>query len=268
MDERVTIITAAGGNGTAIQTIRKPLSRAEYEQRGKLLGQEAEADGAEQAGFLILDDHHFEMAGGEFCGNATRAAAALFAEADKACEECEVSFTVSGFDGTVSATVNKLSDTVFDVRCAFPDMPVDVKRVELSDGQSADVVDLGGIVHVLIEGDFPEERSVYEVTHQAIVDELGFGDRDAVGVIWYQRDGDAIVMHPVVWVRAVDTFFYEQSCGSGTIAVGAVTGVTSIVQPTGQSITVEFNEGTVTLQSEMEIVRDYVPVDDRVGTRE
>jgi hypothetical protein len=62
-------------------------------------------------------------------------------------------------------------------------------------------------------------------------------------------------MHPVVWVKAIDSFFYEESCGSGTIAVGRVTGASSVVQPTEKIISVGFTERAVVLESEMEVVR-------------
>ena len=73
--------------------------------------------------------------------------------------------------------------------------------------------------------------------------------------MWYEKSQDAVVMHPVVWVRESNTFYYESSCGSGTIAVGRVTGVPSIVQPTGMSISAEISEDSVVLKSEMEMVR-------------
>lgn len=252
MEGRETLITAAGGNGTAIQIIKEPLTRAEYEARGKVLCDEMDPLGAEQAGFLVLDDKRFEMAGGEFCGNATRSAAILFSEASAV---KDVSFTVSGFDGTVTASVEQRSASTYDVRCVFPGMRTDVKHVMLDDGQEADIVDLGGIVHVVIEGSFPSDPSTYSAVHRAITDKFKLGEREAVGVIWFEKSQDAILMHPVVWVKAVDTFYYESSCGSGTIAVGRVTGVPSIVQPTGKTISAEITEDAVVLKSEMEIVR-------------
>lgn len=76
------VITAANGNGTAIEVITSPLTRTEYVSRGRILGENTERLGAEQAGFLVLSQSqsHFEMAGGEFCGNASRAAAVLFSK--------------------------------------------------------------------------------------------------------------------------------------------------------------------------------------------
>ncbi|MFZ3009742.1 MAG: hypothetical protein WA030_01830 [Candidatus Microsaccharimonas sp.] len=252
MTNRTTLITAAGGNGTAIQIISQPLDRATYEKRGKELGDAMEGDGAEQAGFLVLDDNHFEMAGGEFCGNASRAAAMLFSEASG---QKDVSFTVSGFDGTVTAYVDRRSPTKAFVRCTFAGMPVDVSDVILADGRKAEIVDLGGIVHVVIEGPFINDEAWYSPQHRAITEKFNLGERDAVGVIWFEKNQDTVLIHPVVWVKAVDTFYYESSCGSGTIAVGRVTNAPSIIQPSGGTITAGINQSTVVLESEMEVIR-------------
>lgn len=192
------------------------------------------------------------MAGGEFCGNATRSAAVLLHQ--KHGKET-MSFTVSGFKGTVNASVKRLNDSKYFVEAEFPGMRVATDQVVLADGSSASVVDLGGIVHVVIEGEFPSGSDDYSRRHRQIVDQLDLANRDAVGVIWFKKSADAVVMHPVVWVRAVDTFYYESSCGSGTIAVGGVTGAHSIVQPSGKPISAEIYEGGVVLKSEMEVVR-------------
>lgn len=247
-----TLVTAAGGNGTVIEILDKPLTRGEYATRGKTLGEEMELDGAEQAGFLIPSHLHFEMAGGEFCGNASRAAAALLSETEN---KPNVSFTVSGFDGTVGATITKRSDVLYDVRCEFPGMPTEVQQAVVDDGQSVSVVDLGGIVHVLINGVFPVESSVYQEVHRKVTERFDLSNREAVGVIWFEENQEGIVIHPVVWVKAVDTFFYETSCGSGAIATSRVTGVSNIIQPTGKVIRAEITPDRVILESEMEVVR-------------
>lgn len=247
-----TLITAAGGNGTAIEILDKPLTRDEYVTRGKVLGEEMERDGAEQAGFLIPSHLHFEMAGGEFCGNASRAAATLFSETEN---KSNVDFTVSGFDGTVSAIVTKRSDSLYDVRCVFPGMPTEAQQVVLDNGQSASIVDLGGIVHVVINGSFPSESSAYQEAHREITERFDLSGHEAVGVIWFEESREGIAIHPVVWVKAVDTFFYETSCGSGTIAASRVTGASNIIQPTGKIIRAEIAPDRVILESEMEVVR-------------
>lgn len=252
MSDSIKLITAAGGNGTAIKIIDKPLTRAEYEAHGRMLGENLELAGAEQAGFLVLSQRHFEMAGGEFCGNATRAAAVLLSQA--ASGEGRLQFTVSGFRGEVSAAVKRRAPNRYFVRCEFPGLPVEAQRVTLAAGQPAAIVDLGGIVHVVVSGSFPKDPADYERVHADITSRFGLGSRDAVGVIWYRQEEGAVSIDPVVWVRTVDTFFYETSCGSGTIAAGCVTGAESIVQPTGQPIQVEITSGKVALASEMEVI--------------
>jgi histidine racemase len=246
----MVVITAAGGNGTAIEIIDDPITRMEYSIRGRLLGENAEKLGAEQAGFIVLSQGHFEMAGGEFCGNASRAAAVLFSELRNA---RDVSFTVSGFKGVVHATVDKRADGKYSVYCRFPGMSVDIRSAK-SRGRTVDVVDLGGIVHVVIEDKFPAQQDAYQEMHHRLTEELNLRERDAVGVVWVERKGDSVEIYPVVWVRSVNTFFYESSCGSGTIAVCAVTGVSDIVQPTGKIIRAEINDDLVSLKSDVEVI--------------
>lgn len=246
----MVVITAAGGNGTAIEIIDDPLTRMEYSSRGRLLGENAEKLGTEQAGFIVLSQGHFEMAGGEFCGNASRAAAVLFSELRNA---RDVSFTVSGFKGIVHATVDKRADGKYSVYCRFPGMSVDVRPAK-SRGRTVDVVDLGGIVHVVIEDKFPAQQDTYQEIHHRLTEELNLRERDAVGVVWVERKDDSVEIHPVVWVRSVDTFFYESSCGSGAIAACAVTGVSDIVQPTGKIIRAEINDDLVSLKSDVEVI--------------
>ncbi len=255
MLNKTYVITAAGGNGTAIRILDKPLSRAEYAEQGKQLGQEMEKFGAEQAGFLIdsISIPHFEMAGGEFCGNAARSVAILISRIQ---ERQSVSFTMSGFAGVVRAFVRELSSSDYFVECVFPELPTKTEKIDLEDGKQATIVDLGGIVHVVIEGDFPENPEEYKAKHRNFVHDLSLGNRDAVGVIWFKMAGNSVRMHPVVWVKEIDTFFYEKACGSGTIAVAKVTGINIVIQPTGQTIEALIGKNSVTLRSEMEVVNE------------
>ena len=147
------------------------------------------------------------MAGGEFCGNATRSAAvALYERYGKD----ELSFTVSRFTGTVNASVKPLTEKRFFVEVTFPGMVAKTKPAKLQDDTPISIVDLGGIVHIVIEGEFPKDEKMYTTAHRRIVDQFGLSERDAVGVVWFERESnEAVVIHPVVWVRAVDTFYYE-----------------------------------------------------------
>lgn len=246
-----TIITAAGGNATAIDVLTAPLPRTLYAARGQALVASHAAQQVEQAGFLLdlPDGAHFEMAGGEFCGNAARAAALLLAPQGGA-----VSFSMSGFAGMVQGEVMPKA-TSFWVRCHFPDLQAAVQSVHLEDGSPAAIVDLGGIVHVVLDAPFPAAPAMFRARHQTLCAHFALTTRPAVGVIWCEHlAAGSIAIHPVVWVHAVNSFFYESSCGSGSMAVAAVSGATEIRQPSGQMIEVGLDTDGVTLASEMAVV--------------
>lgn len=244
------LISAAGGNITAIQVIDNPQTGEWYAVNGKNLGDRYEKLGAEQSGFLVKSTNHFHMAGGEFCGNATRAAAVLFS---KLCNSPDVKYTVSGYNGTVNSHVdqNDLQD-VFFVESIFSDMPIDAKEV-IANGNRAVLVDLGGIVHVVIQDEMPKN---FEDVHRRVVADLDLSKRDAVGVVWYTRNGSNVLIHPVVWVRSIDSFFYETSCGSGSIAVAKVTGLQEIYQVSGEAIHVVITGKSISLKSRMEVINN------------
>lgn len=248
------VVNAAEGNPTAIRKIQTDLSRSDYERFGKELMNETEDYGVEQAGFLIHRKDslsHFEMSGGEFCGNAARSAALILSlETSKSVN----SFTMSGFKNVVSSHVEKISDSKFNVTCEFPHFNLTVQELNYN-GIPGNLVDLGGIVHFVIEGKLPEN---YKDVHSSITKFLGLEDRDAVGVVWVKKEGTGISINPIVWVRSIDTFFYETSCGSGSIAVAKVTGINNIIQPSGGVIKVTISNSNILLESEMEITYEKI----------
>lgn len=242
------VITAAGGNATTIEVIKSSLSREEYEKRGIDLIKEFEKLSVEQSGFLILDDNHFEMSGGEFCGNAARSAAILLS---KIKNNNKVSLTVSGFERIVTSTVTETCDNVFIVECLFPELNVNIKNVEL-DSETVPLVDFGSIAYVVIDDLMPLN---YKFEHRRIVNSLNLNDKDAIGVLWVEKIGNSIKIDPVIWVKSINTFFYETSCGSGSIAVSKVFKSSNIIQPSNKNINVEFNKNRgCVLKSEMEII--------------
>jgi len=245
------VIFAAGGNATAIAIIDKGLARKEYEARGLALMDAYENLGIEQCGFAVLESTHFEMAGGEFCGNAARSAAIVF---HNHLQKNEFEFTMSGFPGKVIAQVESTGNNEYFVKCFFPKLNTVAQQV-LVMNKPAQLVDLGGIVHVVLMEEFPQDS--YESTHRQVTQELKLETRDAVGVLWGEKDGDSVKMHPVVWVRAIDTFFYETSCGSGSIAMAAALGATEICQPSEQLINVLIDDSGVSLSSNMEVKHVY-----------
>lgn len=68
----------------------------------------------------------------------------------------------------------------------------------------------------------------------------------AVGVIFCERENDLLKINPIVWVKSINTTFYETACGSGTIAVAILEAFQKkssqsidIIQPYGMIITAE-----------------------------
>ncbi|MCL2037865.1 GNAT family N-acetyltransferase [Candidatus Saccharibacteria bacterium] len=255
------VISAAGGNRTAIASLETTLTPEERARFGKKLMKSAEKLNAEQAGFWLPGSSHLEMAGGEFCGNASRAVALLATNFQPG----EAQLSVSGFDGEVSAKVDQLAERKYYVSADFPDMKYKISEESWGEAP-AKIVDLGGIVQIVIEADLPKD---YEAIQRELIKKFGLEERAAVGVVWYQNDQETgvVKIDPVVWVKEIETFFYETSCGSGSIAAALATGTRNITQPTGQNIDVKVSNTGITLASEIEI-EDIKSVDYQMITDE
>lgn len=176
---------------------------------------------AEQVAF-ITGDRSMEMCGLEFCGNASRAFALMCAEkmqgdgvgvgAGGAAEmadagaETTISVEVSGADGPVEVTVRKEDGYA---RIAMP-LPVSMTEREDLGGT---LIDLGGITHLVLEdSEASDER--FEELKNKVAEE---SDPPAFGVMFMKGDE----LTPVVYVKDVDSVYYEGSCASGTTAVMA-----------------------------------------------
>lgn len=228
------VVLAAGGNPTGMICYDDSSHRGEYAVIAKRIM--ASDPTIEQFGFLE-GSHHLQMSGGEFCGNAARVAAFLIS---RRTGRTEGTFTISGFGGTVQYTVNGQT-----VRCVFPHYRNERRTVHVL-GVDATLVDLGGIVHVVLPPSIPFQNDLayYRSIHAEVSTALGLQSRAAVGVIWQEVRGESTEIHPVVWVRDIDSFFYETSCGSGTLATIIATNAErkDIFQPSGQSILAEHQE--------------------------
>ena len=76
------------------------------------------------------------------------------------------------------------------------------------------LVDMDGIVHVVLRG-IPADEELFKKIKTYIMEEL---NPPAMGVMF--MDDKAENMEPVVYVKDVDTTYFEGSCGSGTTACG------------------------------------------------
>jgi diaminopimelate epimerase len=237
------LITAAGGNATAVEELDEARG---YDFNTRVRRLMARWNETEQAGFLLRRERRFMMAGGEFCGNAVRAAAVLLNNFQTG----EVQLRTSGYRGMVRVNINKLSADEFYVAAGFSNMKIKTERTTWR-SYAAEIVDLVGIVHVVISASPPE--GLKRIQSQ-IIRELNLVNQPAVGVIWLTRRTNGVEITPVVWVRDVDTTFIETACGSGAIAAAVVSGRQEIFQPTGQAITVSLSPRAVSLASTIKIL--------------
>lgn len=200
--------------------------------RAQVAARLMERSDAEQVGFVcppvLGGAGRMEMAGGEFCGNATRSFGMLTAQ--KLGRPHRVLVEVSGCDRPVAVDVDWSAGAA---RAQMP-LPRSVRQTEAA-GRPGVLVDLGGIAHLVVEGVTPS-RKFFEKAEPLFRDVPGL---EAYGVIFL--DARSGTMTPLVKVPAVGTLVWEGSCGSGSLAAAAAQSqnapdglfVRSYVQPAG-----------------------------------
>lgn len=195
------------GNITCLVTTRVP--RELYmEVATKLLsfpGQDFE-----QVGFII-DGTTMEMAGLEFCGNASRAFGLWSAKKRGLKGKHDVKVRVSGIERPLEVFID--TETNF-TRSSMP-LPEKTEIIPAGTIKGCPKiykVDLGGIMHFVVL-DVPYSDSMFSLIQ-------GYGMEHfqplALGVMFV--DSKTYEMVPVVYVKEVDTVYHEGSCGSGTVA--------------------------------------------------
>jgi len=194
----------------------------------------------EQVGFINLDPQNAElqMAGGEFCGNATRSTAWQVLQGTPS----EIAIKVSGVREKLRAGVNTDGS-------AWAQMPIypDLQKITQSE-EGYDIVEMEGITHVLVPDNYTNFSStdLKQMAFQ-LLQRLGLDQSvPSAGVIFIQKTSEVFQIRPVVWVRGIQTLFYETACGSGTTAVGLVEALKArqsikipVLQPSQFPITIE-----------------------------
>lgn len=169
---------------------------------------------AEQVGYYDADARRLDMAGGEFCVNATRAFAALLAmQNGNAPLDCTVS--VSGMPEPVSVSVRgegPLREVT--ARLSLEGLPECRRR-----DRGVLEVCVPGITHLLIdERAVPFSEAWKEKSAGIRSEYLPQTTSGAVGCIWWRRTENGVAIRPVVWVAGQNSTFLESACGSGTLA--------------------------------------------------
>ena len=163
------------------------------------------------------------MAGGEFCGNATMSAAALYLM--RSGEETDsVRVTVSGVSKPITVRLAKTEDESYEAGVEMPPaIEIGIKKLksEVADA-SMTVVRMEGISHIVIE----DKSELYalkkdkEAAEKLLKDWSECLDVECLGIMFLEGNGASWSLTPLVYVRDVGTVFWENACASGTAAVG------------------------------------------------
>ena len=247
------------GNRTIL--VKTPVQKEEYKEVAKLLLTKEPT--AEQVGFLETQKNgalKLNMAGGEFCGNATMSAAVY--EVMKKKTASPVSLKVSGAKGTLKAEVWKDSDSgKYQGRVKMPS-PNSIEEVSVTlkgEKMRLPAVFFDGITHLILSNIGIAKKKAEECAVNWCR-ELGVS---ALGLMFY--DAGKEKLKPLVYVQSPATLYWESSCGSGSVALAAwlyESGVEKdrfcFAEPGGKlSVTKKgkayYLEGEVTLEKEEEV---------------
>ena len=213
-----------------------------------------ENNSIEQVGFVSKDEFKLTMAGGEFCGNATRGSAYYYLNGKKG----EINLKVAN-DIVLKAGVNENQK-------AWTEMPLyNGKEFYRKASDGIYEIRLNGISFIILDEEKSEkylkDKSNIKENAMELIKKYNKSEAEAIGVIFEEKvNKEGIVdikINPVVWVKSIDTLFYENACGSGTTAVGILESLKDgknknldIIQPSNEIITtnVKLNENNKTIE--------------------
>ena len=213
------------GNKTIL--VLTPVPKEEHSTLAAALLARPDID-AEQVGYVTCVEGkplRVDMMGGEFCGNASRAAAAYALSCDGK-DQGVYGVSCSGCDEILPVKVNHTGGEDYE---AFIEMPY-------PDDVSGILVDVGGVPARFFRVDLPGithfvhfvetfEGLDKDVYWQALKDYVDGEDFPAYGLILC--DTKTQTMIPAVYVSRTDTLYWENSCGSGSAAVAAALACTT-----------------------------------------
>ena len=193
----------------------------------------------EQVGFVDTSkEPELQMAGGEFCGNATRSSAFFYLNGQPG----KTKIKVNGKD-IINAGVYENGDAWCEIPLYHGDDVVLKRETGIYQ------VKMNGMLSIVIQEEIAKQylkdkTKLKEVAKQ-FIDKYELSGNEAVGIMFLEKV-DRLAIHPVVWVRDINTLYYETGCGSGTTATAMVEAFLKqrnqkleILQPSGLAITAE-----------------------------
>lgn len=177
---------------------------------------------AEQVGFIVAPQKkasllRLEMSGGEFCGNAVLGAAAYCHYKGLTVKD-SFQLETSGVESSLGCFVEAKSSHLFEAKAEMPqalsiqDMAVTLKHKRVL----GRVVHMNGISHFLTDCWLDDDE--FNLVMNKISKKI---DNKAMGIIPYRRIEDhTLEIKPFVYVEETGARFFEQACGSGSLALG------------------------------------------------
>ncbi len=227
-----------GGNKTALVIGNKYTDKQKSQINAKILKQNLDV---EQVGFIDTKENKLEMAGGEFCINATRCAIWNYLNG----QEGKIKLEVSGYKSKIIGGITKAKDV-------YVNMKINKKMDNILHIKGIfNLVNLDGILLAVVnENDsinFIKNLRKNENKSKGELKELMktfVTEEKAVGIILLENENGKIKINPIIWVKTVDTLYYETACGSGSLATAIykkyAEGIEKIdiLQPSGYSINI------------------------------
>ena len=208
---------------------------------------------SEQVGYINLVDITLRMSANEFCGNATMSTAAL------ACYKQElpigtgrdVIVDTSGVKAPVVVNITRETENDFKGIVEMPAPNRIYNYVFEFDNNSYEfpVVDFGGISHVVILSEGIHELEKPGKAQEAVKKWCFNLKCEALGLMFVDITNiyvNKVTVHPLVYVPECGTCIWENSCGSGTTAVGAYL-AQYVLKDTGRTEMIEASEPGGTL---------------------
>jgi len=214
MRNPLNILTAnPAGNKTIF--VLDHFERTDYKDiADKLLANQEIA--AEQVGFIIpaagLEPGRMEMCGLEFCGNASRSYALYLAKILGINGAGSVTIRVSGVDEALEVEVDTSSNYT---KISMP-VPTEIIPFPLNSCQDAQLVISKGILHLVVF----DQPATLDFFNDSISFMQELYDVPAIGIMFYDTLNNSLT--PVVWVRDINSTYFEGSCASGSVAAAAV----------------------------------------------
>lgn len=182
---------------------------------------------------MSTNEKKLTMAGGEFCGNATRSAILYYKMKEN--EKIKIN--------------NQLIKCEIIGNNVWCELSIENYKFGIID-EKIYKIELEGITIIVISEELSNEylKKDIKVEAQKIIDKYNIRNNDAVGVMFLEKNVE-LRIYPVVWVKAVNTLFLENACGSGTIATSILKTILepqnskyAIKQPSGEVLETEIKK--------------------------